>query len=135
MKGKKLTQRQINAKVQGDKLYRAMIVRELIKHLEKGMSIESFEFLSRGTINELMKKYPDEFDEADLEHARRLGRDSWERIGLRQALGDCLGNSRTWFYNMANRYGWRDKIDVESEHKGQVQVNVVSYAKGKQVTD
>jgi hypothetical protein len=110
-------------------------MRELCQHLENGFSVESFEYLSKATILELIKKYPDEFNDDDLEHARRLGRDSWERIGLRQALGDCIGNSRTWFYNMANRYGWRDKIDVESEHKGQVQVSVVSYAKGKQPTD
>jgi len=135
MKGRKLTQREINKKVQEDKLFRNMIFKELVKHLEKGMSLDSFEWISRATLNELMKRYPDEFNDDDLEHARRLGRDSWERIGLRQALGECLGNSRTWFYNMANRYGWRDKIDVESEHKGQVQVNVVNYAKGKHPTD
>ncbi len=62
----------------------------------------------------------------------REGRQAWEEIGHKQANGQCLGNSRTWFYNMANRYGWRDKIEVEAEHKGQVQVQVVSYASSKQ---
>ena len=78
-----------------------------------------------------MKKYPEEFPREEIELALVKGKEMWERIGLRQANGTCLGNSRSWFYNMANRYGWREKLDVEAEHKGEISVNVISYASQK----
>ena len=59
------------------------------------------------------------------------GKDYWETLGKRQSEGTCLGNSRSWYYNMSNRYGWRDKHDVQAEHKGSVNVNVISYASKK----
>ena len=75
--------------------------------------------------------YPEEFIWEDLEEAMRKGRQYWEHLGKRQADGTCLGNSRTWYYNMANRYGWAEKQQIETDNKHAIAVNVVSYASQK----
>ena len=99
--------------------------KELLKHIENGFSMDCFEMLSEVTIYEFMKKYPSEFCEGELQEAMRKGKLGWERLGRRQSDGTCLGNSRAWYYNMVNRYGWRERQEIKAEHAGQVQVNVV----------
>lgn len=131
MKGKKLTHNERIAKLEADKIERRKIFKELCDHVSKGYSVESFGPLSVVSIRKYLNLFKEEFVQEELDNALRQGRDWWEGIGRRQAAGDCLGNSRTWFYNMANRYGWREKIEVEAEHKGQVNVNVISYATRK----
>lgn len=128
MKGKKLTAGERINKLENDAVERRKIFKELLAHLEQGLSLESFGPLSANSIRKYLNLYKDEFVQEELEEAQRKGRSFWESIGKRQANGECLGNSRTWFYNMANRYGWREKLEVEAEHKGQVSVNVISYA-------
>lgn len=103
----------------------------LCKHVREGKSLDCFSELGDESIREFMKLYPDEFNAVELKEAMRGGKEMWETIGHRQAVGTCLGNSRSWYYNMANRYGWRDKLDIEAEHKGNVNVNIVSYASSK----
>jgi hypothetical protein len=126
-----MTTKERLAKLEHDKNERRKIFKELCAHLAEGMSLESFSLLSANSIRAYLKSYPEEFIQEELDDSLRQGRDWWERIGKSQASGQCLGNSRTWFYNMANRYGWREKIEVEAEHKGQVSINVVSYATEK----
>ncbi len=132
MKGKKLSHKERIAKIEDDKTVRRKIFKELCDHVSKGYSLESFSGLSVESIRKYLKVFSEEFVQEELDNAFRNGREMWETIGYRQANGQCLGNSRTWFYNMANRYGWRDRVEVEAEHKGQVSVNVVSYATSKQ---
>lgn len=131
MKGKKLTIKERTAKLEADKQERSKIFKELCDHLREGMSLDSFGPLDHTSVHKYLKVYPEEFIREEFDQALRNGRDWWERIGRRQSSGDCMGNSRTWFYNMANRYGWREKIDIEAEHKGQVQVSIVNYATSK----
>lgn len=128
MKGKKLSARERQAKIEEDKEERKKVFKELLRHVEQGYSMDSFPSLSDTTIKKYLNTYKDEFVQEDLENAKRSGKVFWEGVGRRQANGECLGNSRSWYYNMANRYGWREKIDIEAEHKGAVNVNVVSYA-------
>lgn len=135
MKGKKITLKERLAKLEVDKTERRKIFKELCDHVAQGLSLECFAPISANTIRSYMKTYPEEFCEEELDNAFRQGRIWWEGIGRRQASGDCLGNSRTWFYNMANRYGWREKLEVEAEHKGQLSINVVSYASRKASVD
>jgi hypothetical protein len=132
MKGKKLSVKEKMERIEQDEKYRCQIFSDLCAHLRKGYSLECFVGLPVRTLFNYLKAYPQEFIPEELELARQEGRVYWETIGHRQAAGDCLGNSRTWQYNMINRYGWRDKIEVEAEHKGTVQVNVISYAQSKQ---
>jgi|SRR5215207_1415375 len=131
MKGKKLTVKERQEKLEASKIERRKIFKELCDHVSKGLSMECFGPLSVVSIREYLKTYKEEFVQEDLDNAIRQGRDWWENIGRSQANGSCLGNSRTWYYNMANRYGWREKLDIEAEHKGQVNINVVSYASQK----
>ena len=128
MKGKKITVKERVIKLAHDKNERKKVFKELCDHVGNGYSLESFAPLSSESVRKFLKTYPEEFCQEELDTALRKGRDWWEGIGRKQASGDCLGNSRTWYYNMANRYGWREKLEVEAEHKGQVNVNVVSYA-------
>lgn len=131
MKGKKMTTRERVEKLEQDKVERRRVFKELCDHVSAGYSLECFELLSANSIRKYLTAYPEEFSQEELENAQRSGRVWWEGVGRRQANGECLGNSRTWFYNMANRFGWREKIDVEAEHKGQVSVNVISYSTQK----
>lgn len=131
MKGKKLSIKERMAKLEGDKAERKKIFKELLDHVSSGLSMESFGPLSLTSVKTYLSSYPEEFVQEELDNAIRNSRSYWEDIGKRQANGQCLGNSRTWFYNMANRFGWREKLEVEAEHKGQVNINVVSYATQK----
>ena len=135
MKGKKLTYNERVLKLESDSTERRRVFNMLLTHLGRGFSIESFGELSFNSIKRYLNLFKEEFVQEELDEALRKGRETWEDIGNRQANGQCLGNSRTWFYNMANRYGWRDKIDIEAEHKGQLAVNIVSYASSKPSTD
>lgn len=130
-KGKKPSIGEQKAKLSNDPVMRRQVFKEICDHVAQGKSLDCYYLLSIESIYEYMKKYPLEFIEEDLKAALRKGKDGWEDIGRRQANGSCLGNSRSWYYNMANRYGWREKIDIEAEHKGSVAVNVVSYASEK----
>ncbi len=129
--------RNCNARIElarKDAKERGRLFAEVLAHVRRGLSLNCCNAMPVQTIEEFLQKYPVEFVSGELEQAKRDAMALWEGIGYQQAIGSCLGNSRSWFYNMANRYGWRDKIDVEAEHKGQVQVNIVSYATNKQST-
>lgn len=128
MKGKKMSVKERQAKLERDAVERRKIFKELCDHVRKGYSLDCFGPLSDTSIKTYLKAYKEEFVQEELDNAMREAKTYWEDIGRRQADGQCLGNSRSWFYNMANRFGWREKLDVEAEHKGQVNVNVVSYA-------
>ncbi len=128
MKGKKLTGTERQARAEQDAKERSKIFSELCGHVKAGYSLQCFGPLSEITVRKWLKVYPKEFNEEELATALRLGQSGWEEIGRKQSNGTCLGNSRSWYYNMANRYGWREKVDVTAEHKGQVNVSVVSYA-------
>lgn len=128
MKGRKMSSQEKGRKFEEDKTYRREVFVNLLKHLEKGYSLDCFEECSDDSIRKYLKLYKDEWSQEELSQAQRKGKGLWEDIGFRQANGQCIGNSRSWFYNMANRYGWREKLDIEQEHKGQVSVNIVSYA-------
>ena len=107
---------------------RKRVFKDLCNHIKAGYSLDCFSTISEITILEWLKVYKDEFIEEDLYNAMREGKQGWESIGRRQSTGECLGNSRAWFYNMAHRYKWSDRVQVESDNKHAVSVNIVSYA-------
>jgi hypothetical protein len=134
-KGKKLTPQELRKKMESDKSLRKRIFSELCRHVERGYSLDCFRSLSDQSIRTYLKLYPEEFNEEVLAESMRKGKETWEDIGYDQATGKCLGNSRSWFLNMVNRYSWRDKIEIEAEHKGTLQVQVVNYASKKASQD
>jgi hypothetical protein len=128
MKGKKLTEKEKKQKLMDEKSYRRRIFSELLKHLEKGLSLDCFAELSEQTILEHCERYPEEFVKEKIIESGRKAKEMWETIGYQQSKGQCLGNSRSWVYNMINRYGWTDKTKIEQEVKGEVKVNIINYA-------
>lgn len=135
MKGKKLSNRERVERLEVDKTERRKIFKELCDHVARGYSLDCFPPLSVVSIREYLKRYKEEFIQEELDDSMRKGKSFWEDIGHRQASGHCMGNSRTWYYNMSNRYGWREKVDIEAEHKGAVSINVVSYSSKKPSQD
>ena len=111
--------------------YRKKLFERLLAHVREGYSIESFGPIGPETLRRAIGRWPDDFVQEDLDRAARDGRDGWERIGRRQATGECLGNSRSWYYNMSHRYGWSDRVDARVEHSGAVDVTVVNYGSPK----
>lgn len=128
MKGRKLTAREQEEKLENCAAERRKVFNELCRHVAAGYSMDCFEIMGIESIKRYMSVYSNEFCGRALEAAARKGKSNWEQIGARQATGECIGNSRSWYYNMSNRYGWRDKVDLQAEHKGEIAVNVVSYA-------
>lgn len=132
MKGKKLSYKEKVAKLEASANERRKLFDRLLAHLSRGYSFESFSEVSSRWLRRMLEVHKEDFSEEEIEQAMSQGRAWWEDVGHRQANGQCLGNSRTWYYNMSNRYGWREKVDVQAEHKGQVAVSIVSYASTKQ---
>lgn len=134
MKGKIMSTREKGRLIETDKDFRKKLFKGLLQHVSAGYCIDSYPSLSVEVINNCLKSYPLEWPQEELEEAKRRGKVFWESVGRDQSLGRCLGNSRSWYYNMANRYGWRDKLDVTAEHKGGVEVTIVDYASVKPST-
>jgi hypothetical protein len=111
-----------------DQKYREWIHSKLLQHLREGFSPESLGIVAASTLQEYIKKHPETFDLGEIETAMNEGRNMWERLGHAQSNGKNLGNSRTWFYNMANRYGWSERSKVDVDAKQAVTVQVISYA-------
>ncbi len=128
-KNGKLNYKETMEKVEADIVFRRKIFNDLCTHLREGYSFDCFPALSDTAIRKYTQIYPEDFVQEDIDNALRLGKQTWETIGHRQATGQCLGNSRTWYYNMSNRYGWRDKVDIEAEHRGSLAVSIVNYAR------
>lgn len=83
-------------------------------HLAAGyMGTSFYDPCVEETVQNLMKRYPDEFNVEQLRIARAKGRMFWEDVGNKGTIGKIKGfNAHSWKYNMANRLGWKDR----SEH-------------------
>jgi hypothetical protein len=127
MKRDKPSPAQRKSALTNDQGLRRQLFARLLKHVECGYSLDCFQELSIESINTFLKEFPEEFCRESLDQSLRGGKRYWEDIGVRQADGKCLGNSRSWVYNMMNRFGWTDKAKVETETKGAITVSVVNY--------
>lgn len=132
---KKLNAKEFNRLFASDSNLRTSTFKELKKHLLSGSSLDCFPSLSEESIRNAIKTYPLEWPVEEFENTIREAKDGWERIGRRQAEGTCLGNSRSWYYNMSNRYGWSDKSKVETSGSSSITVSIVDYASNKRVID
>ncbi len=126
-KGKALDSVELLAQCREHTATRRELWADLCKHLSGGFSLRCYPKLGEDSIGELSKSYPIECPWAKIIDAQRQGEADWEMLGKRQANGTCLGNSRTWYYNMSHRYNWTDRIDIKAEHSGAVSVNLVQY--------
>lgn len=110
---------------------------ELVDHMSKGLSFESFAsvaHVSKDTLYDWTDPKSPRF-KPDFSDAKKEGVSRcllfWERIGVHAALNlgmtykDEFGNEHAvttynatiWIFNMKNRFGWRDKTDVTSDDK------------------
>lgn len=99
----------------------------LIRHVKEGYSIRCWGEYSEKTVKAFLDTYPDEWDTEELERAQCDGMRYWEGLGRAQSDGTCMGNSKSWIYNMVNRYGWTDRSEVKQEQTGGIEVRVVNY--------
>ena len=90
----------------------------LIEHMERGYSFESFGgvvYASSKTLYNWCEKNP------EFLQAKKIGENCcalwWEQAGQQgQARGSDF-NQTVWIFNMKNRFGWRDKKDIDIQAK------------------
>jgi hypothetical protein len=95
--------------------YKKQYCELLTEHMASGLSFESFAAdinVHRDTLYDWAKKHKDFSD------AKRVGlekgRKFWETVGCNGATGKIPGfNAAAYIFNMKNRFGWRDKQEVE----------------------
>lgn len=88
------------------------------EHLQNGYSKQSFPLCDYDTIERYVKLYPADFPADRLEKAMKINRMFWEGLGIDGTKGKINNfNASSWKYNMANRFGWRDKQDHTSDNK------------------
>ena len=88
----------------------------VIDHMATGLSFEAFAAVigvAKETLYTWVDKHP-EFMDAKKE-AFEKSRLFWEKVGVGQATGEIKGSSTTWIFNMKNRFGYRDKIEVSGD--------------------
>jgi transposase len=87
----------------------------VIGEMAQGSSIEELQLVlkvHKDTIYEWAKEYPD-FSDA-LKRGKALSEAWWREVG-RVNLKDDKFNYTGWYMNMKNRFGWKDKQEVESQ--------------------
>lgn len=83
------------------------------KHCQDGLSDEAFE-IDPDTLKSYITKYPEDF--ASIKDSKLKRRIFWERMGNAGALGKVPGfNVTAWIFNMKNRFGWRDKMELQGK--------------------
>lgn len=61
-----------------------------------------------------LMKDDEEFSQA-IKQARRYCHYWWENLGREGAIGKAKINPTIWIFNMKNRFGWRDKTEVDHQ--------------------
>jgi hypothetical protein len=100
----------------------------LIEHMRQGLSFESFAAIV-GTHKQTLYNWCDarpEFLDAK-KRATELCRLWWEKAGLGgMYMGgkDNPFNATVWLFNMKNRFGWRDKQEIEQKGSQTVHIQI-----------
>jgi len=88
--------------------------KDVCDHISQGYSMKSYPSADEDTIYSYAKKFPEDCPISDLDEAKRKSCFFWEKIGLAGATGKVDGfNSASWIFNMKNRFGWRDKQEID----------------------
>jgi hypothetical protein len=102
----------------------------LIDHMSKGFSFESFAGIvetDRQTIYNWTDKHPEFFDAK--KEAFEKSRVFWEEAALKGLWNDKDGpqlNNTIWIFNMKNRFGWKDKVEVEETGTKEIKISIDS---------
>jgi hypothetical protein len=106
----------------------------LIDHMAEGNAIESFAGklrVSKVTIYAWCDKHK------EFMNAKRIGESKcyewWEKMGRDHMVtqGDLKFNTTLWIFNMKNRFGWRDKREIDVQ--GQIDVKPVRALTAKEI--
>ena len=90
------------------------LIEAYIKHRADGFNKESFPPCDYRTIESHLESNPNlQAEKRKLEVAEREGYLEWERMGKNIALGKITGNPTSWIFNMKNKYGWKDRTEVD----------------------
>lgn len=75
-----------------------------------------------GISDDLWYRWIEEDDEFSRTYkkAKAACHAKWEQMGRKMAFGQAEGNPATWIFNMKNRFGWRDKQDIDMNARVQV---------------
>jgi len=97
--------------------YKDDFCEQLIKHMSEGFSFESFGgkiSVNQDTLYAWARTHQ-EFSDAKKE-AFEKSRLFWETIGIKGAQGKIpFFNVTAWIFNMKNRFGWRDQLQLSSD--------------------
>ena len=113
----------------------------LFKHMAEGLSFASFGGLpkvkvSNVTLYTWLDVHP-EFLKAKQE-GEAASRYFWENLGRLGCVGKLPGfNLGAWVFNMKNRFGWRDRQDVELSGRGggALEIDVTHMSKEQLLTE
>lgn len=99
--------------------YKKEYCKLLESHFKSGFSFDSFGgivFVSRETLYSWTRKHKEFLDtKKQFETSSLLW---WEQMGQHGAAGKLPGfNSGTWIFNMKNRFGWRDRQEIDIGNK------------------
>jgi transposase len=106
----------------------------IVEHMAKGYTLETFAATidtSKNTIYEWEKAHQ-EFRDA-CARARIKCQMMWETEGI-HGLHNGM-NSSHWAFNMKNRFGWKDKIEVDQQTAitGSIGVDLVQMTEGEKI--
>lgn len=103
--------------------YKPEYCEEIIQYMRDGKSLAEFAAhinVARDTVNEWANVHP-EFSAAK-KHAIELSEAWWTSQG-RIALREREFNHVLWYMNMKNRFGWRDKQEIEMDNKIHIHID------------
>ena len=96
--------------------YKTEMCAEVVSFMRKGYS--------KSVVSAKLGICPDTFsvwqkDNAEFSAAVKegelLSQLFWEKAGIDGMMGEITGfNATTWIFNMKNRHGWRDKVEVDN---------------------
>lgn len=103
----------------------------LLEHLSKGYSFESFGGVvgcAKETLYNWLKANKKFLD------AKKAGETAnmlfWERLGTGGAAGKIEKfNTAAWIFNMKNRHGWRDRVELSGDQYQPIQLAYMSNKK------
>lgn len=88
----------------------------LCAHLRSGLSMKCFPDADDQTLKRYMRDFPIDFAPDKIRQAIRENHKFWEVLGINGALGKIKNFSApTWKFNMQNRCGWKDNLQLGSD--------------------
>ena len=108
---------------------RRKLFKDLIEHLESGLSHHTFVPCDWETVERYVLLYPQVFEAQTILEARRRGHAWWEKLGATGAAGKIPHfNATAWLFNLKNKYPdvWKDKTEVDQTlHHDPIEIQIV----------